>query len=339
MKRGVNLSHWFSQTPLSSHPPGKATKKDMKRIASLGLDHVRLPVDPAWLWRFPGEGPLDADMLKRVDAAIDLALGQGLDVVVDMHPSQKFKAYLESNSLVFGSYERFLGEMARHLAKKYDPKRVAFELLNEPQVDAPARWQAMMERLHAAARKAAPKLTLVLCGGEWSSVDTLCRLVPVDDPRVVYDFHFYDPHIFTHQGAQWGEEAWKGLRKVPYPADPARCAAILKGISNEKQAAAFRQYMEEDWNAERIATRIGRAAAWAKEHQTRIWCGEFGVFGEHAEPADRMRYLSDVRNALEKQGIGWAMWDYSGGFALTRKSWRGRQVDPAVAKALGLRPE
>jgi hypothetical protein len=45
-----------------------------------------------------------------------------------------------------------------------------------------------------------------------------------------------------------------------------------------------------------------------------------------------------MRLALEKNGIGWTMWDYAGGFAVVNKTDGKAQEDPALMKALGLKP-
>ena len=54
--------------------------------------------------------------------------------------------------------------------------------------------------------------------------------------------------------------------------------------------------------------------------------------------ADRVVWLQDMRVALEKNGIGWTMWDYAGGFAVVNKTEGKAQEDLEVLKALGLKP-
>jgi hypothetical protein len=43
-----------------------------------------------------------------------------------------------------------------------------------------------------------------------------------------------------------------------------------------------------------------------------------------------------VRTALERRRIGWAMWDYAGGFSLTRDGMNDRALDDETLQALGL---
>ena len=53
-------------------------------------------------------------------------------------------------------------------------------------------------------------------------------------------------------------------------------------------------------------------------------------------PHDREAWIHDVRTALERHGMGWTMWDYSGSFGVVTKK-DGRNVpDEATLRALGL---
>jgi hypothetical protein len=60
------------------------------------------------------------------------------------------------------------------------------------------------------------------------------------------------------------------------------------------------------------------------------------VYRKAAKPEDRASWLKDVRTALEKHGIGWAMWDYSGGFGVVTKAQGQPVVDPVTVQALGM---
>jgi endoglucanase len=44
-----------------------------------------------------------------------------------------------------------------------------------------------------------------------------------------------------------------------------------------------------------------------------------------------------VRTTLERYGIGWTMWDYSGGFGVVVRKEGQTTVDEATVKALGLK--
>ena len=51
-----------------------------------------------------------------------------------------------------------------------------------------------------------------------------------------------------------------------------------------------------------------------------------------------MRWIHDVRTALEADGIGWTMWDYRGSFGVVwKQDGQPARVDEQVVEALGLK--
>jgi endoglucanase len=95
-------------------------------------------------------------------------------------------------------------------------------------------------------------------------------------------------------------------------------------------------YGLDRWNSERIEAEIAMAAAWGKKWNVPLTCNEFGVYRAAASPDDRAQWIHDVRTALEKYGIGWAMWDYAGGFSVVNQNNGTRSPDEQTLKALGL---
>ena len=68
-----------------------------------------------------------------------------------------------------------------------------------------------------------------------------------------------------------------------------------------------------------------------------LWLTKYLSASKVASPHDRANWLSDVRTSLEKHGIGWTMWDYSGGFGVvTKTNGQPAVADEATVKALGL---
>jgi hypothetical protein len=174
-----------------------------------------------------------------------------------------------------------------------------------------------------------------LCGAAWSSADDLCALPPPVFDRLIYTFHFYEPHVFTHQGAGWGKSEWEPVRGIGYPPSPNEAERIEEPSAHE----AVRCYVDEGWGARRVDEWVARAAAWGARHGVPIWCGEFGVYAAFSPPASRVRWLRDAREAFERHGVGWTTWDYRGGFAMVRpkpEPGGAPEFDPGVLDALGL---
>ena len=57
LRRGINLSHWFSQAANYSktHLDTHTTAQDIALIKSMGFDHVRFPIEPAPLLNNPSD--------------------------------------------------------------------------------------------------------------------------------------------------------------------------------------------------------------------------------------------------------------------------------------------
>ncbi|HWW77828.1 MAG TPA: cellulase family glycosylhydrolase, partial [Pyrinomonadaceae bacterium] len=217
-------------------------------------------------------------------------------------------------------------------------ERLFLEILNEPMVEDPYRWMGIQARLAAAIREGAPRHTIVATGPRWSAVDQLLLIEPVADRNVVYNFHLYEPHTFTHQGATWGADYWPFVKGVTYPSSPELVAPLLPPITNDAARGALRQYGEERWDAARVERMVAEAAEWALARGVPLTCNEFGVYRAYAPADARLRWIADVRAALEKHRVGWSMWDYAGGFGVAVRKEGGRaELDPETAAALGLR--
>jgi len=56
LKRGINVSHWFSQHPgdySAQHTDTETTSDDIATMARLGFDNVRLSIDAVPLEQYP----------------------------------------------------------------------------------------------------------------------------------------------------------------------------------------------------------------------------------------------------------------------------------------------
>lgn len=336
LARGINMSHWFAQAPFSrAMIQSRHTADEFRALRRVGLTHVRFPLDPYVLFSEREPARLDSDRLPLFDAALDMILEADLAVIVELHPEDRFVNRLATDDEFVDAVVRFWRSLAAHLSAR-DPGMLFLEALNEAHFDNPLRWEAVLRRFLAAMREGAPRHTLIASGDGWASIDGLVQLTPVADRNVVYNFHFYEPFEFTHQGATWGYEMWRHYRGVPYPVDAERIAAALAMIDNPRAQEEIRFYGQSGWGATRIGQRLDQAAAWGAQHNVPLICNEFGVYRLITTPADRLAWLTDVRTALEARRIGWAMWDYAGGFSLTRDGTNDRSLDEATLQALGL---
>ncbi|WP_333816492.1 glycoside hydrolase family 5 protein [Tabrizicola sp.] len=375
--RGVNgdlVDNWGSIAELMADPEALAIFPDWRRkvtpamyqaLAEEGFDFIRMPIDPGPALAY-GPGPDQDRMIDGMRIVAEMAQEAGLKVIIDLHPLSRGDEVGGMDSIIGPLWPDYV-TLVQRIAEKLDglpPDRTAFELLNEPAFDcdgvyggAAPKWPAMQAQLHAAARKGAPDIAIVLTGACWGQANALAALDPklIPDDNVIWTFHSYTPYNYTHQAASWAGVPEKYLRDLPYPpslltrdqADriiaesKARMAAAEGSADSEAITRAVEDYLatpDSDVGAE-----IAVAAAWADDHgipRSRLLLGEFGALhtpDEVTQPLEWYRaFLSDKRAASEKAGIGWAVLSWAGGMGVAMPEDPDRRLAPEICRALGL---
>lgn len=341
--RGINLPYWFW---LNTGPLKPLEKKysdgDLALIRKLGLTYVRVPVDMANIYDRDREDRLNPEALELLLAGLRKIIDSGLAVNFDLHSiSQKtggsdYSGPLGKDAAFTEEFFVFWEKLAEKLSA-FDPDWLIVEPMNEPVfLGEEDRWPPLQKQLIARIRAKLPRHTILATGAFWSNLSTLLTLEPLDDRNLWYCFHFYEPHIFTHQGAHWSSELVKKLRRVPYPSSPEAVRKAVSLVGQDHLKKALQAYGEERWDAARIEGRIKEAADWAARHGVRLICNEFGAYRTYCLPPYRIAWIRDVRLALEKYGLSWAMWEFEGGFGLIVRKGGKAVPDRAVARALGL---
>lgn len=338
LQRGINISGWLGGTDdlSAEHIAQQTTDADLRFLHDAGMQYVRLPIDPVQIT----EGGFDSDASKaalaRIDHVIDQILAAHLAVQITVFPKDDFKQRLtnEDGARAFTDLWRFL---AIHFAHR-DPEHVFYDLINEPEVRDPAQWDTLQNRVVQTIREVDQQHTLIACGSFYSGPDELLKAVPVRDTNTVYTFHWYEPFPFTHQGATWGSPDWVSFHNIPYPATPDNLRAQIAALPEGDARRTLQGYALGHWNEAGIRSRLALVRQWADDHGVPLICNEFGAYRDTAPVPSRLRYLHDVRTDLEGLHIGWAMWDYSGGFGLVTHTVQGGapQPDAGALQALGL---
>jgi aryl-phospho-beta-D-glucosidase BglC (GH1 family) len=341
LQHGINASEWFAQVYdkrgyTQEHFLAWTTAEDIALIKSMGFDHIRLSVNPQPMFNEREPNKLPAEYIGHLDTAVKMILDHGLAVVIDLHPESDLKARLTKDDDFVEQFAEFWRALAQHYST-WDADRVFFEVLNEPEFSDRYRWIGVQAKLAAAIREGAPAHTIIAAGARWSNDDELLFQEPLHDANVIYNFHFYEPHIFTHQGANWGAYYWHWLRGLAYPStmESAERAAALE--PDDVNRLPVIRYGLDHWDASRMDAEMKEAARWANRRGVPLVCNEFGVYRAYADPQSRYAWIHDARTAFEKNGIGWTMWDYSGSFGVVTKKDGKTTVDDGTLKALGLK--
>ncbi len=365
LSKGVNLSHWFAQDNLTAERLRDFNgDKDFQFLASIGLRHVRLPLDPKLLFDENQPAKLNEANLGLLDTALGKLRAAKLAIILDLHPEDgtNFKPRLTFDDGFVDKVAIFWETLARHLSNRYGPEILFLEDLNEPAFhlyydnkldynarlsEGAGRWAVVQPKLLAAMRRGAPNHILIANAPNYMDTASLKALAIVADANVVYNIHFYEPFTFTHQGATWTVEKAKVWRDLPYPASPEACRPALQAISDPTARADAEKYCSTEGNRAWLENKIGELRKWGQARGVRLIVNEFGVLRYRkdakgqisyltAPPDSRNRWLKDVRSLLESSNVGWTMWDYSQDFGLVAAD---RTPDWATVEALGLKPK
>lgn len=308
--KGVNLGGWLSQCNYEKkHLEEFITETDIKKIKAWGMDHVRLPFDFNIIQ--DKNGNFTEEGFYYLDNAIQWCQDAGLNIVLDLHKARGYS--FDNNELeagLFGNptYEKSFVDLWIVMAARYGKigPNVSFELLNE--VTSPAfnkGWMSLAEKTIKEIRRIAPDVVILL-GGYWNnSPDAVKDLITPPDSKVYYNFHCYDPMCFTHQGAGWLAGMPRDFR-LQYPfnyddeasqgAKPFYENSHMKWLSGMSDVNLFEE-------------KFADAIKCAKERNTILYCGEYGVI-DYADPESTLNWYKEIHSVLKKYGIGHCAWNY-----------------------------
>ncbi len=347
LSKGINLSNWFNDYSTPSQYGSRFPQTTLQLIKQKGFTYVRLPVGSSILFNTTNPSVLNATNLAAVDNAVKNCIDAGLAVTLNLHPWQNDTDSLLAASPAFQDKIALYWKTLSAYFKKYDTGKIYFEVLNEPHASAAGLttqdfswWQPVQGKLIDAIRQGAPEHTIIAGGEGWNSIEGLKKLQPYPYKNIIYNFHFYDPFLFTHQGASWA--GWLPAvlaSNVPYPSSPQATAPLETAATNTELKNALNWYGNQRYNTDSLDKWIKAAADWAKTNNVTIIANEFGSYIPSAPRQSRLTYLKDVRTVFEKYNIGWAMWECDEGFGWINYPSGNRNnpaADTEVLQALGL---
>jgi endoglucanase len=316
------LAFWDQQRRGANGEGGSDPEAWFEAAAQAGIEYVRL-TPATWQGvgrdfllgsadRFDGIPPED---LAKLIAVLDVAERRGVKVVLTMFslPGARWRQQNEGEfDYRLWNEERFQAQAVafwRELAAnlRSHPAVVAYDPLNEPhparQYDlegsspafdewlarnegGPADVNAFNARVVEAIRQVDSVTPILLEGWFYASSEGLAHLRPIEDPAVLYSFHFYEPWTFTTFRVNAGRFAF-----------PAR---MPEGDSEETVA----------WPSDAFVQRLEPVAAWAERFGVaadRIVASEFGC--DRRVPGAR-EYLAGLVAELEARGWHWAFYSF-----------------------------
>lgn len=282
------------------------SEADYRRIRELGMNSVRFYLDHRW---FGGTRPgtWNEDAFAWVARNAAWARANGIGLVLNMHvPPGGFQSFGDGRALWTDerNQRRFV-ELWREIARRFadEPGVFAYDLLNEPVVtESIDQWERLSRRAVAAIREVDRRHLVVVervngiyPGGflrrprptHWApDRNGALNFFRVDDANVMYEFHYYQPTAFTHQGATWIPDT------VPKTASYPGSFVDWDGVPRTFDRAYH----------ERMLARLLEIQA---ELDAPMYLGEFGVISAGFQSGrNGVGWVKDVAELALEAGIG-----------------------------------
>lgn len=283
------------------------TEGDVAYISSLGMDHIRLGFDQIVLEESPYT--YRQEIIDILHKFVSWCEKYNLRVVLNMHKAiGNYCDILEDKGLMQTEelQNRFIALWLMLEKEFQDNNEIVFELLNEVVNSTAEEWNNVAEKTIKAIRKINKNRIIAIGGIDWNNPPGLDYIKIFDDENIIYTFHCYAPHEFTHQQGvlQWGPLFYN--RKMPYPTNDIeryreyhRCFGV-NNVYNDidrMDIEYLRQYMAPVFS-------------FINNHPDKIlWCGEFGTI-RHCNIKYRENWMRDMITILKKNDIPYTVWNY-----------------------------
>ena len=310
---GVNLGGWLSQCDHTKERYDNFIKEeDIEVIKNWGLDHIRVPIDYDLVE--DNEGNYKEDGFAYLDKVLDWAEKYSLNMILDLHKTFGFSfddGEAETGFFENASYQERFYKLWEEFAKRYGKysDRLCFEILNEvTDKEYCDIWNEISTKCIKRIRAIVPDIKILLGGYYNNSIEALKDLALPVDENIVYNFHCYEPLVFTHQGGYWVAGMDTNFR-MPFE--------VTYGKYNEYTEQNLARYAADfsDFDSDKVMgveyfeNLVSEAVRVAEERNVALYCGEYGVINL-ATAEDTMKWYKMICSVFEKHGIGRAAWSY-----------------------------
>lgn len=231
MGAGINLGNTLDSTGLREYRPEaddleyetfwgnpRADAETFRAMKEAGFGTVRIPV--TWDDHLDEAYQINGPWMDRVQEVTDMALGEGLYVILDIHHEEWLDLKTEREDEIRAEFITVWEQIAERF-RDYD-ERLLFESMNEPRLrDSEVEWtsgtgelRAMVNDLNAAFVETVrntgggnKKRYLLVCPYATNNeTEAMEGLVVPDDSRLIVSIHMYTPYRFCQK--EDGDVMW-----------------------------------------------------------------------------------------------------------------------------------
>ncbi len=283
------------------------TESDVKYIASLGFDHIRLGFDQIVIEKSPYE--YRGEILDILHSFWKWCEKYGLKLVLNMHKAVGNYCDIPDETGLMQTkelQERFVAVWTMLENEFSGINNVAFELLNEVVSASADEWNSLAQKTVNAIRKLNKDRIIVVGGVNWNSPGSLDKLHIFDDDNIIYTYHCYEPYEFTHQQGVLQAGPLYYNRKMPYPSDDIERYREYRRLMGENNP-----YHDTDKiDIEYMKKYMLPAKRFTEKNPGKtLWCGEFGTI-RHCNIKYRENWMRDIIKILGEWGIPYCVWNY-----------------------------
>ena len=338
--KGFNLLDFFSPDPRQSRR--QTTEDNLRWMQDWGFDFVRIPMAYPYyidIDRSKDITPEDVYKIKeenveRIDRVVDMAHKHNMHVSLNLHraPGYCVNAGFNEPYNLWKDTEAldafcFHWNMWARRYKNTSPKKISFDLLNEPSLredmnDQHSKRSAVPGELYRklalaasdAIRKENPKHLIIADGNNVGN-----NVIPeITDLEIGQSCRGYNPGIISHYKAPWAN---KDPESLPEPKWPGQVGD--RYLSREMLETYYQPWID--------LTKAGVG----------VHCGECGCWNK--TPHDVfIAWFADVLDILKENKIGFALWEFIGSFGIldsgrtdiAYEDWHGHKLDRKLLNLL-----
>ncbi len=296
-KTDILLKNWpLRGVTVVSHKNFDKIQKTVDSLSKLNINFVRLRLSIRKS-NFQKNFTLDQkinSVFSKAKNFIEMCSKKKLLVLISHSDFPIDNSYnFDQKSIKFWNNQFLLNESIDFIRKtviEFDhfENLIGYEFFAEPVVlskffnaTVPKNWNKHFLAILKLIRSKSKKY-VVYTPGPWGGPTGYLKMKnPINDNKILYNFHFYQPHSYTHQL-----------------------------IKKNKNSYSYPGYVKHRFVDKKfLKKQVEMATNWSNKNNVPLFVGEFSV---NQKAPDKLKYLTDVINIFEEKKLSYCYFSFNG---------------------------